>query len=119
MIACLKKGYDSIVVPPCLVPKLGVKVKADRRDSKKLASMLASGLLRRVHVLSPEERADRELVRTRNWIERHRKRVQNQIKAKLLFFYGAVNPKELNDKSWSQGYLRWIGRIRWGYENLK
>ena len=80
--------------------------------------MLASGFLKRVYVLTPEERADRELVRTRNQIERHRKRVQNQIKAKLLF-YGIKKPKELNDKHWSQEYLRWVEGVSWEYENLR
>jgi len=114
----VEKGYDSMVTPPSLVPKIGGKVKTDRRDSKKLAGMLAGGLLKRVYVLSPEERADRELVRTRNQIERHRKRVQNQIKAKLTF-HGVKKPKWLNEKHWSQEYLRWVERISWEYENLR
>ncbi|MBT9160870.1 MAG: hypothetical protein DDT26_02166 [Dehalococcoidia bacterium] len=113
-----EKGYDSMVTPPSLVPKIGGRVKTDRRDSKKLASLLASGFLKRVYVLTPDERADRELVRTRNQIERHRKRVQNQIKAKLLF-HGVEKPKRLNDKHWSQEYLRWLEGIIWEYEHLR
>lgn len=113
----LQEGHDSVVTPPSLVPKLGGRVKTDRRDSRKLASMLAAGFLKRVYVLSPEERADRELVRTRNQIERHRKRVQAQIKAKLLF-YGISKPDDLNDR-WSQEYLRWLENIPWPYDNLK
>jgi transposase len=103
-----EKGYDSTVTPPSLVPKTGGKVKTDRRDSKKLASLLASGLLKRVYILTLEERADRELVRTRNQIERHRKRVQNQIKAKLVF-HGIEKPKWLICSTYSG---IWISNIK-------
>jgi len=113
----LEEGYESVVTPPSLVPRLGGRVKTDRRDSRKLATMLAAGFLKRVYVLSPEERADRELVRTRNQIERHRKRTQAQIKAKLLF-HGVSKPENLNDR-WSQEYLRWLENIPWPYQNLK
>jgi len=76
--ALLEAGFDSIVTPPSLVPRIGGKVKTDRRDSRKLASMLAGGFLKRLHVLTPEERAHRQLLRTRNQIERHRKQTQAQ-----------------------------------------
>lgn len=112
----VEQGYNSTVTPPSLVPKIGGRIKTDRRDSRKLASMLSGGFLKRVHVLSPEERADRELVRTRNQIERHRKRTQAQIKAKLLF-HGVSKPPTLNDR-WSQEYLRWLENIPWPYESL-
>ena len=58
-------------------------MKTDHRDSTKLAMMLAGGFLKRVHVLSPEERAHRQLLRTRNQIEKHRKQTQGQIKSML------------------------------------
>ncbi len=64
---------------------IGGKVKTDRRDSKKPAGMLAGGFLKRICILTPEKRADREMVRTRNQIEKDRNRVQKRIKAKLLF----------------------------------
>ena len=112
------KGYDSTVTPPSLVPRIGGNVKTDRRDSKKLAGMLVSGFLKRVYVLTPEERANRELIRTRNQIERHRKRLQSQIKAKLLL-YDVEKPKWLKDKKWTQKYLDWLEGITWKYESLK
>lgn len=71
--ALVEAGFDSMVTPPSLVPRMGGRVKTDRRDSRKLAAMLANGFLKRVHVLQPEERAHRQLLRTRNQIERHRK----------------------------------------------
>ncbi|MCL0051026.1 transposase, partial [Dehalococcoidia bacterium] len=53
-----ERGYISTVTPPSLVPRIGGKVKTDRRDSKKLAGMLAGGFLMRVYVLTAEERGD-------------------------------------------------------------
>jgi len=54
------------VVPPSLIPvESGNKVKTDRRDSRKLARLLEGNLLKRVHMPTEEERAQRELLRTR------------------------------------------------------
>ena len=59
-------GIETIVVPPTLIPvETGNKVKTDRRDSRKIAHLLERGILKKVYVLSEEDRADRELVRTR------------------------------------------------------
>jgi serine/threonine protein kinase len=58
--ALMEVGFDSMVTPPSLVPHVGGRVKTDHRDSKKLASMLAGGFLKRVHVLTSEERAHRQ-----------------------------------------------------------
>ncbi len=55
-------GVEAIVVPPSLIPiESGNKVKTDKRDSRKLARLLESNMLKRVHVLTPEERAARRL----------------------------------------------------------
>jgi transposase len=54
-------GMEVIVVPPSLIPiESGNKVKTDKRDSRKLARLLEGNLLKRVYVLSEEDRADRE-----------------------------------------------------------
>ena len=50
-------GVETIVVPPSLIPvESGNKVKTDKRDSRKLATLLESNMLKHVHVLTPEER---------------------------------------------------------------
>ena len=49
-------GIPCLVTPPSLVSKeYGNRVKTDRRDSSKLAHLLAKGLLKRVWVPSEEE----------------------------------------------------------------
>lgn len=77
--ALVHAGIDSMVTPPSLVPHLGGRVKTDRRDSRKLAAMLANGFLRRVHVLNQEERADRQLLRSRNQIDLDRRGVMGDV----------------------------------------
>jgi transposase len=115
--ALVASGVDSMVTPPSLVPRVGGRVKTDRRDSRKLASMLAGGFLRRVHVLTPEEQAHRRLLRTRNQIEQHRRKSQNQIKS-LLLFHGKRPPATLKER-WSEQYIVWIETRSWDYPALK
>jgi transposase len=115
--ALVEAGFDSMVTPPSLVPHVTSRVKTDHRDSRKLATMLAGGFLKRVHILTHEELAHRQLLRTRNQIEKHRKQTQNQIKGMLLF-HGKSVPGTLRER-WSQDYLRWIESIEWDYEALK
>src|SRR5436190_6987936 len=60
------RGIDCQVVAPGLVPQRpGDRVKTDSRDARKLARLLAGGLLEPIHVLSPELEAVRDLVRAR------------------------------------------------------
>ena len=115
--ALLEAGFDSMVTPPSLVPRIGGRMKTDHRDSTKLATMLAGGFLKRVHVLSPEERAHRQLLRTRNQIERHRKQTQAQIKSMILF-HGKRAPAGLLER-WSEGHVRWLAELEWEYPALK
>jgi transposase len=110
-------GFDSMVTPPSLVPRIGGRMKTDHRDSTKLATMLAGGFLKRVYVLSAEERAHRQLLRTRNQIERHRKQTQAQIKSMLLF-HGKRAPTGLLER-WSEGHVRWLADLEWDFPALK
>ena len=79
-------GIECIVTPPSLIPtQSGSRVKTDKKDSLKLAKLLESNMLKKVWVLSAEERAHRQLVRTRRQIVNHRSDVMRQIKSLLLF----------------------------------
>jgi len=79
-------GIECSVTPPSLIPtQSGSRVKTDKKDSLKLATLLASNILKKVWVLSPEQRAHRQLVRTRRQIVNHRSDVMRQIKSLLLF----------------------------------
>jgi transposase len=115
--ALISAGFDSRVTPPSLVPRIpGSRVKTDHRDCRKLATLLASGFLKSVHVLNAQERAHRQLLRTRNQLERHRKQTQAQIKSMLLF-HGKKVPTGLLER-WSEGHVQWLERLEWEYPAL-
>jgi len=110
-------GAQCIVTPPSLVPQqYGNHVKTDRRDSRKLALLLAKGLLKRVWVPSLEERYQRQVLRRRRQLIGDRVRIQNRIKAELRF-YGVDVPAPTGQ--WTNVYVenlhrhrfdnRWIG----------
>jgi transposase len=61
-----KKGLDSIVVAPSLIPKNARdRVKTNRRDAIQLARLLRSGDLSPICVPEPEDEAIRDLSRAR------------------------------------------------------
>lgn len=105
-------GVDCLVTPPSLVPQeYGNRVKTDRRDSRKLSTLLAKGLLKRVWVPSQEERYHRQVVRRRRQLVRDRVRTQNRIKSELQF-YGISLPTPKG--RWTQIYFDNLRRIRFG-----
>ncbi len=114
----MSEGIETIVVPPSLIPiESGNRVKTDKRDSRKLAYLLQSNMLKRIHVLTEEERAQRELVRTRRQLVEHQCSAARQIKSKLLF-YGIRSPFPGRSK-WTKNYLIWLKGIIFKEETLK
>lgn len=100
-------GIETLVVPPSLIPiESGNKVKTDKRDSRKLASFLQKDMLKKVHVLSQEDRADRELLRTRRQVVNHRSNIARQIKSKLLFY--GIKPPFAATQTITQRYIKWL-----------
>jgi len=105
-------GCECIVTPPSRMPKeSGNRVKTDRKDSKKLAYMLAKGMLKEVYVPTKQERHHRQVARTRRQLIRHRVRVQNQIKAQASF-YGIQLP-EIRGK-WTKTFAENLWRLDFG-----
>jgi transposase len=101
---------DCIVVPPSLIPvESGNRVKTDKKDSTKLAHYLENNLLKRVWVLSKQERAHRQLLRTRRQISNHRSNVMRQIKS-LLLFHGIQYPYE-GPQIWTKTFVKWLRSI--------
>jgi len=110
-------GIHCMVTPPSLLPgEYGNRVKTDRRDSRKLAVYCAKGLLKRVHVPSPEERAERQVARTRRQLIIDRKRKQCQLKS-FLAHYGVPLPEQ--HKSWSRVFVGHLHRIRFASKWLQ
>ena len=73
-------GHDCEVVAPSMIPKkAGERVKTDRRDAVKLASLFRSGELTSVWVPDEEQEAIRDLTRAREEM----KRVELQLKQRV------------------------------------
>jgi transposase len=114
----VEDNIEVMVVPPSLIPvESGNRVKTDKRDSRKLAKLLESNMLKQVYVLTPEEREHRDLLKTRRQIVDHRKDVARQIKSKLLF-YGIVSPFPATPY-WSSKYIEWLKAFRFDTDYLK
>jgi len=110
-------GIECIVTPPSLIPtESGSKVKTDKKDSYKLARFLQSGMLKEVWVLSPEERAHRQLVRTRRQIVNHRSDVMRQIKSLLLF--NSIDVPFKGTQHWRGPFMNWLLKLDLGYDPL-
>jgi transposase len=105
-------GIPCIVTPPSLIPQeYGNRVKTDRRDSSKLAHLLAKGLLKRVWVPSEEELYHRQVIRRRRQLVRDRVRTQSRIKAELRFY--GIHLEEPRGR-WTQMYFETLRRIDFG-----
>jgi len=106
----LAYGADCIVTPPSLVPgEYGNRVKTDRRDSQKLARLLAKGMLKRIWVPSEQERGHRQVIRRRRQLIGDRVRTQNRIKSELQFY--GINIEKVKS-NWSRLYFEQLRRLR-------
>jgi transposase len=105
-------GCECVVTPPSLLPReSGNRVKTDRRDSAKLAFMLAKGMLKEVWVPTKQERYHRQVARRRRQLIGDRIRVQNRIKADLRF-HGIPFP-DVRGK-WSRAFVENLHCIGFG-----
>ncbi len=105
-------GVGCIVTPPSLVPyEHGNKVKTDRKDSRKLARLLANGLLKAVWVPSKEELYHRTVIRRRHQIMQDRIRFQHRIVSELRLY--GIKLADARYK-WSKAYVSNLKRFRFG-----
>ena len=103
-------GVDCIVTPPSLIPQEhGNRVKTDRLDSRKLARLLAKGLLKSIWVPSAKERFHRQVIRRRRQLVGDRVGTQNSIKSELCF-YGIDLPTPRDP--WTQVYFAKLQRVK-------
>src|SRR6266545_7701281 len=107
----VERGIDCQVVAPGLVPQRpGERVKTDSRDARKLARLLAGGLLQPIHVPTPELEAARDLVRAREDARLERMAARHRL-AKLLL----RNGRRVPGKSWGVTRRRWLGEQRFAF----
>jgi len=104
-------GIECQVVAPGLVPQRpGDRVKTDPRDARKLARLLAGGLLAPIHVPSPEQEAARDLVRAREDARLDRMRDRHRL-SKFCLRHG----RRLPTSSWTVARRRWLSEQRFAF----
>jgi len=104
----VERGIDCRVVAPGLVPvRPGDRIKTDRRDARKLAVLLAGGLLESIWVPSREVEAARDLVRAREDARLDRMRDRHRL-SKFCLRHG----RPLPGTSWSVVRHNWLSQQR-------
>ena len=104
-----KSGFQCDVIAPSLIPKLGGdKVKTDRLDAEKLARYFLSGMLTIVNVPDEEREADRNLLRSRKFIQEQLSALKKHINS-ITRAVGWDYKREENRKQiWRGSYLKWL-----------
>jgi len=107
-------GINSIVVNPADIPTTDKEKrnKTDKRDSKKIAKSLRSGMLKGIYVPSLKTLEDRSLVRARAIMVRDQTRIKNRIRS-FLFFHGIDLPDHFKQTSthWSKRFMNWLKSV--------
>jgi transposase len=107
----VERGIDCRVVAPGLVPvRPGDRIKTDKRDARKLALLLAGGLLEPIWVPSLEYEAARDLVRAREDARLDRMRDRHRL-SKFCLRHG----RPLPGQSWSIVRRKWLSEQRFAY----
>jgi transposase len=107
----VERGIDCQVVAPGLVPtRPGDRVKTDPRDARKLARLLAGGLLEPIYVPSPAAEAARDLVRAREDARLDRMRDRHRL-SKFCLRHG----RRLPWASWGVARRKWLSEQRFDF----
>jgi transposase len=107
----VERGFECQVVAPGLVPQRpGDRVKTDPRDARKLARLLAGGLLEPIYVPAPELEAARDLVRAREDARLDRMRDRHRL-SKFCLRHGLRLP----GTSWGVSRRRWLSEQRFPF----
>src|SRR6266851_5094982 len=107
----VERGIDCQVVAPGLVPQRpGDRVKTDSRDARKLARLLAGGLLEPIHVPSRQLEAARDLVRAREDARLDRMRDRHRL-SKFCLRHG----RRLPTSSWTVARRKWLAEQRFEF----
>ena len=101
-------GGECIVIAPSLVPaKRGDRVKTDRRDARKLATLLRAGLLTEVRPPNEAEESVREISRARQAALADLNRTRHRL-GKFLLRRALVYR---DGSQWTQRHIRWIQSV--------
>jgi transposase len=102
-------GQRCVVIAPGLIPvRPGDRVKTDRRDAEKLASLYRSGELTAIHIPSEEWEAARDLVRSREVALADWLRARHRL-GKFLLRQGRVFGKT---RTWGVKHREWLVSLK-------
>lgn len=100
-------GVCCEVIAPSLIPKkAGDRIKTDRRDARKLASMYRGDLLTTISVPDEDQESIRDLVRAREAVVRDVRAARHQL-VKFLLRRGHIFRETRN---WTLKHRAWIRR---------
>lgn len=101
-------GHCCYIVAPSLIPKkAGDRVKTDKRDAAKLASLFKAETLTTIYVPEAEDEAIRDLSRARETAMNDLKDAKFQLKGLFL----RNNIKCAVKDNWSNQHLRWLTEL--------
>ena len=102
------QGHQCAVVAPSLVPrKPGERIKTDRRDATKLATLHRAGELTPVWVPDEAHEAIRDLVRARLAAVRSLRQARQQLSGFLL-----RNGRHYSRSAWTLAHRRWMADLK-------
>ncbi|TQS72156.1 IS110 family transposase [Ornithinibacillus gellani] len=103
-------GIDCEVIAPGLIPKRpGDRVKTDRRDALRLATLYRAGELTPIHVPTEEDEILRDLVRAREDTKEDLLRAKQRLTKFLL--RRDINPPNTIKKKWTYAYREWLDKL--------
>ena len=108
-----KLGIDACVIAPSKIPTMpGDRVKTDRRDAKKLVTLLRADLLTEVHPPSEEDEAVRDLCRARE----QAKESQTAAKHRLNKFLTRRNKRYAGKSRWTLAFWQWLDELEFEHD---
>jgi transposase len=111
-----EQGIGCMIAAPSLIPvKPGERVKTDRRDARKLASLLQAGLLTEVQPPSSEDEAVRDLTRAREDAKHDQMAARHRL-LKLLLRHNMVYRE---GKHWTKRHGLWLRGVRFEDKTLQ
>lgn len=113
-------GIHCLVVNPADIPSTHKDevYKTDNRDARGIGHALSCGQLRGIYVPSPQQEADRNLVRQRKKIWRDLVRCKNRVKG-FLDYTGIILPPRFDNANWSRNFIHWLQNLSFEHSSSR
>jgi len=109
-------GVSCDVIAPSLIPvKAGDRIKTDRKDARKLASLYRAGMLTTIHIPDEDQEALRDLVRAREDLTKEIQTARQHL-LKFLDRHGWIFTGAHN---WTQAHWTWLRKVAFEHPAAK